>query len=49
VLAGTANRAPKPLRGWIELRDAFAAQKTPAGLTNTSRDSQQRFDFILSR
>jgi hypothetical protein len=49
VWQGPPNRAPKPLRGWIELRDAFAAQKTPAGLTHTSRDSQQRFDFILSR
>ena len=46
---GSPNRAPKPLRGWIELRDAFAARKTPGRFTYTSRDSQQRFDFILSR
>jgi len=46
---GPPDQAPKPLRGWIELRDAFAAQTTPDRFTYTSRDSQQRFDFILSR
>jgi hypothetical protein len=46
---GAPDRAPKLLRGWIELRDAFAARKTEGRFTYTSRDSQQRFDFILSR
>jgi hypothetical protein len=46
---GPPDRAPKPLRGWIELRDAFAAPKAEGRLTYTSRDSQQRFDFIFSR
>ena len=49
VWQGSPDRAPRPLRGWIELRDSFAAQKTPERFTCTSRDSQQRFDFILSR
>ena len=49
VWQGPPDRAPKPLRGWIELRDAFAAQKTPGRFTYTSRDSQQRFDFIFGR
>ena len=49
VWQGPPNQAPKPLRGWIELRDAFAARTTPDRFTYTSHDSQQRFDFILSR
>ena len=49
VWQGPTNRAPKPLRGWIELRDAFAARTAPDRFTYTSRDSQQRFDFIFNR
>jgi hypothetical protein len=48
VWQGAPNQAPKPLRGWIELRDVFAARKEPARFTYTSRDSQQRFEFIFS-
>ena len=49
VWQGPPNRAPQPLRGWIELRDAFAARKALGRFTYTSRDSQQRFDFIFHR
>jgi hypothetical protein len=46
---GPPDQAPKPLRGWLELRDAFAARKTPGRFVHTSHDSQQRFDFIFDR
>lgn len=45
---GAPDRAPKPLRGWIGLREAFA-KKQPARFTVTPRDSQDRFDFIFNR
>lgn len=45
---GTPERAPKPLRGWVGLREAFA-KRQPERFTVTPRDSEDRFEFILSR
>ena len=45
---GPPDRAPKPLRGWIGLREAFAKPQTDR-FTVTPRDSEDRFDFIFSR
>lgn len=45
---GAPDRAPKPLRGWVGLREAFAKPQ-PARFTVTPRDSQDRFDFIFTR
>jgi hypothetical protein len=44
---GAPEQAPKPLRGWIALREAFVSGRPPT--TFTSRDSQDRFDFVFSR
>ena len=45
---GAPERAPKPLRGWVGLREAFS-DSMPEHFTFTPRDSQERFDFILGR
>ncbi len=45
---GAPDRAPKPLRGWVGLREAFA-KRQPDRFTVTPRDSEDRFDFIFSR
>lgn len=45
---GARDRAPKPLRGWVSLREALA-KRTPDRFTVTPRDSEDRFDFIFSR
>ncbi len=45
---GAPDRAPKPIRGWVGLREAFAKTQ-PARFTVTPRDSDDRFAFIFSR
>ena len=45
---GSPDRAPKPLRGWIGLREAFASRQ-PERFTVTPRDSEDRFDFVFNR
>ena len=45
---GPPAQAPKPLRGWVGLREAFS-KKQPNRFTVASRDSEDRFDFIFSR
>ena len=45
---GTPDRAPKPLRGWVGLREAFTKTQ-PERFTVKPRDSQDQFDFIFSR
>lgn len=45
---GAPDHAPKPLRGWAGLREAFA-KRPPERFTVTPRDSEDRFDFIFSR
>ena len=45
---GAPDRAPKPLRGWIGLREAFA-KPHPARFAVTPGDSEDRFEFIFSR
>ena len=44
---GTPDRAPKPLRGWVGLRAAFANTQ-PERFTVTPRDSEDRFDFVFN-
>ena len=46
---GAADQAPERLRGWFELRAAFAATPHADRLTFTPKDSSERFDFIFSR
>ena len=45
---GAPDQAPKPLRGWVGLREAFVKGQ-PDRFTVTPRDSEDRFDFIFSR
>ena len=44
---GTPDRAPKPLRGWVALRAAFASRQ-PERFAVTPRDSEDRFDFVFN-
>ena len=44
---GAPDRAPKPLRGWVALRAAFASRQ-PERFTVTLRDSEDRFDFVFN-
>ena len=45
---GTPDRAPKPLRGWVGLRETFAKGQRDR-FTLTPPDSEDRFDFIFTR
>ena len=45
---GPPARAPKPLRGWVGLREAFA-QRQPERFTITPHHSDDRFEFVFSR
>lgn len=50
---GTADNAPKPLRPWLKLREAFV-QKYPPGKKATAAsltfsDDGQRFEFLFNR
>ena len=45
---GAPDLAPKPLRGWVGLREAFAKGQ-PDRFTVAPRDSEDRFDFIFTR
>ncbi len=45
---GPPDRAPKPLRGWVGLREAFA-KRQPDRFTVTPPNSGDRFDFVFSR
>ena len=45
---GAPDRAPKPLRGWVGLLEAFP-KRQPDRFTVMSRDSEDHFDFIFSR
>lgn len=45
---GPPARAPKSLRGWVGLREAFA-QRQPERFTITSHHSDDRFEFVFSR
>ncbi len=44
---GAPDRAPRPLRGWVALRAAFASRQ-PERFTVTPRDSEDRFDFVFN-
>ena len=44
---GAPDRAPKPLLGWVGLREAFASRQTER-FTVTPRDSEDRFDFVFN-
>ena len=45
---GPPDRAPKPLRGWIGLREAFA-KRQPERFTVSPANSGDRFEFVFSR
>ena len=45
---GSPDRAPKPLRGWVGLREAFA-KRQPERFAVTPPNSEDRFEFIFSR
>lgn len=45
---GSPDRAPKSLRGWVGLREAFA-KRQPERFTVTPSNSGDRFDFVFSR
>ena len=45
---GAPDRAPKPLRGWVGLREALV-KRQPDRFTVTPGGSEDRFDFVLSR
>lgn len=45
---GPPEKAPAALRGWMELRKAFA-QAPASRVTFAPRDSQDRFEFVFTR
>ena len=45
---GAPDQTPKPLRGWVGLREAFAKPQADR-FSIAPRDSEDRFDFVFSR
>ena len=46
---GAPDRAPRRLRSWLALREAFVTQKDIAHFTVAPSDSTDRFEFIFAR